>query len=119
MNKEIFNMKRIFTTINLLTLFLVFGLHVKAQLESTIFNTETRIIKESDALFFTNRPILVNEDNSFSFTNKSTDKTNTLYFCSYDFETDSIYLNARTINLSNQYPTEKPKYNLFYEKSIY
>ena len=118
MNKKIFNVNRIFTTINLLILFLVLGLHVKAQLESTIFNTE-RTIKESDALFFTNRPILVNEDNSFSFTNKSTDKTNTLYFCSYDFETDSIYLNARTINLSNQYPTEKPKYNLFYESYKY
>jgi len=100
-------------------LFLFSGFNSYAQLESTIFNTETKTTKESDALFFTNRPIIVNKDNSFTFLNKSTDKTNTLYFCSYDFETDSIYLNARIINLSNRYPTEKPKYNLFYESYKY
>jgi len=119
MKKKIINVKRIVVYINLLILFLVSGSNVNAQLESTIFTSAKTTIQESDALFFTNRPILVNKDNSFTFLNKSTDKTNTLYFCSYDFETDSIYVNARAINLSDKYPTEKPKYNLFYDSYKY
>jgi len=85
-----------------------------AQIETTTFTFKNRNSKESDAYFFTNRPIQVNKDNSYTFLNNSTDKTNTLYFCSYDFETDSIEVNSRTINLSDEYPRDKTKHNLFY-----
>jgi hypothetical protein len=118
MNKKLYQRKKKTRITSLLLVFLIINFTGNAQLESTILAT-SRNTNVNDALFFTNRPIQVNEDNSYTFLNKSTDKTNTLYFCSYDFETDSIYVNARTINLSDKYPTEKPKYNLFKESYNY
>lgn len=90
------------------------GWSAQAQMETTYFSNNERIERESDAYFFTNRPIEVNADNTITFKNKFTDQTNTLYFCSYDFETDSIVLKARTINLSDKYPTGETKHNIFY-----
>ncbi|WP_297089689.1 hypothetical protein [uncultured Draconibacterium sp.] len=87
---------------------------VWAQLEVTYFNTN-RQWEPQKVPFFTNRPILVNPDNTFSFKNSATDKTNTLYFCNYDFETDSIDINFRAVNVSDNYPLERVKHNFLYQ----
>ncbi|MDB4582704.1 alpha/beta hydrolase [Draconibacterium sp.] len=118
MNKKLNQRKKKTIIASLLLVFLVINFTGNAQLESTILGT-SRNTNVSDAMFFTNRPIQVNKDNSYTFLNKFVDKTNTLYFCSYDFETDSIYVNARTVNLSKKYPTEKIKHNFFYESYKY
>lgn len=88
---------------------------VYAQIETTFFREEARDIRKSEAYFFTNRPLQVDENNAYTFKNKFNDNTNTLYFCSYDFETDSIALNFRTVNLSDSFPTGPVKHNFFYE----
>lgn len=106
-------------TVKLIALLVVFGANTAyAQLEITNF-VSSQTISESDAYFFTNRPIKVNKDNSYTFLNRSTDKTNTLYFCAYDFETDSISVNYRALNPYNDYPNQKIKHNLFYESYKY
>ncbi len=115
MNKTFYKKNKRIKVTTLFILFLISCLSGHAQLESTVFTLGDRDTKESDAYFFTNRPLQVNPDNSFTFLNKSTDKTNTLYFCAYDFETDSIDVNFRTINLSEKYPSGKIKHNLFYQ----
>lgn len=96
----------------------LFSWSASAQIETSIFDNSVAH-KEHKVPFFTNRPIVVNKDNSFSFKNSSTEQTNTLYFCSYDFETDSIALRYRAINLSNKYPCEKIKNNIFYDMYEY
>lgn len=97
------------------SLFIIQFFTGNAQVETTVFSYDINKTRENDAFFFTNRPLQVNDDNSFTFLNNFTDKTNTLYFCSYDFESDSIELNYRTINISNKYPREKIKHNFFYD----
>ncbi len=88
---------------------MVFG-----QIETTDFSNYNSF-KPSKSYFFTNRPIVINEDNSIYFQNKSTIQTNTLYFCSYDFDNDSIELLYRAVNLSDSFPTTNVKHNIFYE----
>jgi hypothetical protein len=87
---------------------------VQAQLETTILN-ESVIYNKDKASFFTNRPLVVNQDNTFSFKNSSTEQTNALYFCGYNFLTDSIELVYRAINMSDDYPTDKVKNNILYQ----
>ncbi len=103
-----------------LLLFILSGLFTKvhAQIETTILNTSVKY-NESKVPFFTNRPIVVKQDNTFDFKNSSTEQTNTLYFCSYNFDTDSIELNYRAVNLSDSYPTEKTKHNVLYKMYEY
>jgi hypothetical protein len=88
--------------------------HTSAQIETTAFNSD-KIAKPSKTYFFTNRPIVMNEDNSVDFQNKSTIQTNTLYFCTYDFDNDSIELIYRAINLSDSLPKGSIKNNIFFE----
>jgi esterase/lipase superfamily enzyme len=89
-----------------------------AQIETTILNTSVEAA-EYKVPFFTNRPIVINDDNTFSFKNSSTKQTNTLYFCYYNFNTDSIEVNSRAVNMSDKYPTEKVKHNLIYDMYEY
>ncbi|WP_303922777.1 alpha/beta hydrolase [Draconibacterium sediminis] len=86
----------------------------KAQLEITYFN-EHPDWQPQKVPFFTNRPIAYNKDGSFNFKNSFTDKTNTLYFCHYNFDTDSIGVNFRVINMSDKYPQGKVDHNFFYQ----
>lgn len=109
-------MKLVINRIGLLfLLFLLSSWQLSAQVESTVFNNSSRVYSQSKVPFFTNRPIVVNEDNTYTFKNSFTDKTNTLYFCSYDFETDSIEVNYRVINVSDKYPEDPIKNNVFYQ----
>ncbi|WP_347841074.1 hypothetical protein [uncultured Draconibacterium sp.] len=89
-------------------------LGAKAQLEITYFDTNKQW-EPQKVPFFTNRPIEVNPNGSYNFKNSSTDKTNTLYFCNYNFETDSIGINFRAVNFSDSYPQEKVKHNFLYQ----
>ena len=59
--------------------------------------------------------MVVPEDSSITFQNKFTDRSNTLYFCSYSFDNDSIEAYYRAENLSQDYPTEKLDYNFLYD----
>ena len=106
-------MKSVLKIILLLNFILLISLQSKCQIETTILN-QNRIIKESKSVFFTNRPVIVNEDSTVTFKNKSTIQTNTLYFCSYDFENDSIELYYRAVNLSDNYPKGKVEKNIIY-----
>ncbi len=85
-----------------------------AQIETTILNNSLKASKRN-ALFFTNRPLVVKPDNTYTFQNKFTDKSNTLYFCGYNFDEDTIGVNYLAINHSNNYPTEKLSYNFLYD----
>ena len=85
-----------------------------AQIETTVIN-EAAVMSPEKAVFFTNRPLVVNEDSSITFKNKFTDKSNTLYFCSYRYDTDSIEVYYKATNLSEKYPTGNLEYNFFYD----
>lgn len=101
------------TTVLILFL-LALVLSASAQIETTIFNGDVKASPQK-AIFFTNRPLEVRADNSYTFRNKFTDQSNTLYFCGYRFDTDSIEIYYRTINFSDSYPREKMQYNIFYD----
>ena len=90
------------------------GLGINAQLETTILGNSNNPSLQK-AIFFTNRPLIVREDSTYTFQNKFTDQSNTLFFCSYNFNTDSIELYYRAINLSDNYPTEKMQNNFLYD----
>lgn len=104
--------------LGLLTGFLACIFAGQAQIETTTFNASYRA-GESKVPFFTNRPLVVEEDNTFDFENRSTKQTNTLYFCSYNFDTDSIEINYRAVNLSGKFPTEKIQHNFIYDMYEY
>ncbi|MCK5907069.1 MAG: alpha/beta hydrolase [Flavobacteriales bacterium] len=81
--------------------------------------TETINIPESwdndHFMFFTNRTLENNDDGSVDFKKHTTKQTNTLYFCRYDFDKDSIDINYKTVNTNpEKYPTGKIENNPFY-----
>ena len=85
-----------------------------AQLETQIINPVENW-NEDHFMFFTNRTLINNEDGSVSFKKHTTKQTNTLYFCRYDFEKDSIEIQYKTINKNpDTYPTDSTNYNPFY-----
>ena len=100
--------------IRLLFLLVISSFFVKAQIETTIFSLDKKEDKNTVS-FFTNRILEVNQDNTFTFKNSSTKQTNTLYFCTYNYDNDSIGINLRAINMSDGYPTEKVKHNIIYD----
>jgi hypothetical protein len=98
----------------LISIFIFFSVRGFTQIETTILNHNP--VQETNKVpFFTNRPLVVNPDNTFSFKNSTTKQTNTLYFCTYNYDTDSIELRYRAINLSDSYPTEKCSHNIIYD----
>ena len=107
-------MKERVKIIGLTSLMILACFQVKSQIETTILN-QNRVVKESKCIFFTNRPIIVNEDSTVTFKNKSTIQTNALHFCTYDFENDSIELFYKVVNPSDDYPRGKVDYNIFYK----
>lgn len=98
----------------LIFVYSLFIFESSAQIETTIFDLNT-VNDINTVPFFTNRILQVNEDNSFTFKNSSTDQTNTLYFCNYNYETDSIGIRLRAVNYSDEYPTENLKNNFIYD----
>jgi len=100
--------------IKLLFLLFISTLFVKAQIETTIFNESGRLRPEKMP-FFTNRQLVVSEDNTYSFKNSDTQQTNTLYFCTYNYETGEIDLNMRALNMGEGYPVEKVNHNILYD----
>ncbi len=100
--------------ISVFMLFTLLYLSVSAQIETTIFNESGRLRPEKMP-FFTNRQLVVNQDNSYSFKNSDTKQTNTLYFCTYNYETGEIDLNMRAINTSDAYPKNKVTHNILYD----
>ena len=98
----------------IILLLIAASLIVNGQIETTIFSME-RDPGMNVVPFFTNRILEVNEDNTYTFKNSSTKQTNTLYFCTYNYDNDSIDLNLRAINFSDKYPTEKVQHNILYD----
>ena len=107
----------IFTRLNLKGLIIIlisFSLKAHSQIETSILgNSQNPSMNK--AIFFTNRPLVIRKDSSYTFQNKFTDQSNTLYFCSYRFDIDSIELYYKAINHSESYPTEKLQYNFLYD----
>jgi esterase/lipase superfamily enzyme len=85
-----------------------------AQIRTEILNP-SREANKSNALFFTNRPLVVDKDSSITFKNHSTKQTDTLYFCAYNFDYDSIELNYKAVNLSDKYPSGEINHNIVYD----
>ena len=104
-------MKNLFAIIFVL---LTSGFAVNGQIETTILNNSVEA-KDGKAPFFTNRPLVIDEDGSSSFKNSSTKQTNSLHFCNYNFNTDSIEINYHVVNMSDRYPTGKVEHNIMYE----
>jgi hypothetical protein len=86
----------------------------QGQIETTILE-KSPVMSPQKAIFFTNRPLIINEDSTITFQNKFTDKSNTLYFCSYQYDTDSIEVFYKAVNSSDKYPSEKLAYNFMYD----
>jgi hypothetical protein len=84
------------------------------QIETTILDRSQEMSPQK-AIFFTNRPLITNEDSTITFQNKFTDKSKTLYFCSYHYDTDSIEVYYKAVNFSDRYPSEKLDYNFMYD----
>lgn len=84
-----------------------------AQIETEIINISIEA-RESNAMFFTNRPLVMGKDSTITFKNKSTRQTNTLYFCAFNFDNDSIEIYYKAVNLSENYPTGDIKQNIIY-----
>lgn len=95
-------------------LFFIFIANINAQIETEVVNPS---IKKHlyEAYFFTNRPVIYEKDSSVHFQNKSTDQTNSLHFCYYDFVNDSIIVNYKAKNTSDKYPTGAVEHNFFYD----
>ncbi len=98
----------------IVTIILLSSFYAQSQIETTVYDSLS-YYGDGKVGFFTNRPLLMREDGSFTFKNSFTDKTNTLYFCHYDFATDSIELNYKAINHSNKYPTDPIQSNFLYQ----
>lgn len=106
-------MNSLLRNVGLFCFIILISAEIKGQIETTVLYKD-RVIKESKSVFFTNRPIIVNEDSTVTFKNKSTIQTNTLYFCTYDFENDSIELYYKAVNLSDNYPKGPVEKNILY-----
>jgi len=107
-------MKRIAKKTVQIFLLVTIYLNGLAQIETTILDPSA-LISEQKAIFFTNRPMIIREDSSVTFKNKFTDQSNTLYFCSYQYDTDSIGVYYKAVNKSDKYPTEKMSNNFMYD----
>jgi len=93
---------------------MLFGLSGFAQIETQIIEPSKSWDKDH-FMFFTNRTPEHNDDGSITFKKHTTKQTNTLYFCRYDFDKDSIEINYKTVNLTpEKYPTDKIDFNPFY-----
>ena len=100
--------------IAIIFILLISGFAVNGQIQTTIINNSVKA-KDGKIPFFTNRPLVIEEDGSISFRNSSTKQTNSLHFCNYNFITDSIEVNYHVVNLSDHYPTGKVEHNVFYD----
>ena len=98
----------------LTTFFCVIGISAIAQLDTEVF-APAKMWDADYSMFFTNRILKKNDDGTITFKNHTTKQTKTLYFCRYDFDKDSIELNYKVVNLSEQYPTSKIEHNIFYD----
>jgi len=86
------------------------------QIETTVLDTSSTHASKGLGYFFTNRELTINEDSSYSFRNRWTRQTNSIYFCRYDFERDTVYLKYKATKTipGNQYPTDLVADNFFY-----
>ncbi len=66
--------------------------------------------------FFTNRPLKNTDEGVVAFRNRWTRQTRNLYFCLYDYDSDSILLKYRATKTCDKrvYPTEHVEDNIFY-----
>ena len=69
--------------------------------------------------FFSNRPLKKSENGVTAFRNRWTRQTGNLYFCSYDYDSESIQLKYQAVKTGSLdvYPTEPVQNNFFY--SVY
>jgi hypothetical protein len=110
-HKELKKRLRIPLTLVLLGLMYAEG---NAQIETTVLSDSNNPML-GKSIFFTNRPLQYKDGRPYTFKNKFTGKSNTLYFCSYNFDSDSIEIFYKANNISKDYPTEKIENNFIYD----
>jgi hypothetical protein len=90
---------------------------LSGQIETTVLDDSTTYSSKGLGYFFTNRELEINEDSSYTFRNRGTRQTQTLYFCRYDFERDTIFLKYKATSMlpADQYPTDPVNENFFYK----
>lgn len=94
---------------------LLIPIGLQGQIETHWIDTTTHSLSNF-SFFFTNRPVKANcKEGSFQFKNKSTKKTDNLYFCLFDHDEDSILIRYRAKNCSAFYPRDKVENNIFYK----
>jgi hypothetical protein len=96
----------------------LFSITSEAQIETQWIDTSQTAIKRELGIFFTNRkPVLDHNGEIISFRNRWIRQTRNLYFCRYDFETDSVYPKYRATKTCSkkQFPTEPVDNNFFYQ----
>lgn len=85
-----------------------------AQIELGYVNPAKKWDKDY-VMYFTNRTLEKDEEGRVSFNNHTTKQTNSLYFCRYNFDNDSIEVNYQMINKSDSYPNGEIEHNIFYD----
>jgi hypothetical protein len=89
-----------------------------AQIETQWIDTSQTAIKQELGIFFTNRkPVLDPDGEVVSFRNRWIRQTGSLYFCRYDFDTDSVipkYVATKT-NGKKRFPTSPVENNFLYQ----
>lgn len=100
---------RIHLTIILSFLFFESGI---SQIQTEKYDT-TVTLNRDEAIFFTNRPVVIKKDSSITFKNKSTKRTNTLYFCLFNY--DSIIVQYKAAKPTKKFPTGEVENNIFYD----
>jgi hypothetical protein len=89
-----------------------------AQIKTWIPDSTEFIRKNEWGHFFTNRKLVENEEGKgITFKNRFIKQTKTLYFCRYDFDTDSIMFRygATKTCKKKEYPTEPVPQNFMYQ----
>ena len=87
-----------------------------AQIEANWLDT-TDFDKFNDVYIFSNRPLELNSDSSYTFKNKYNKATGVLYFAGYDYDTEKLQV---TYSIEDQhaktaYPQEHIQENIFYQ----
>ena len=85
-----------------------------SQIQTEKYDTTVTLNRE-EAIFFTNRPVVIKKDSTITFKNKSTKRTNTLYFCLFNYDNDSIIVQYKAAKPSKKFPTGEVQNNIFYD----
>ncbi|MEN8228193.1 MAG: alpha/beta hydrolase [Bacteroidota bacterium] len=98
-----------------ITILLSVSISGKAQIETHWIDT-TIFPKHEMSYFFTNRKLKETDDGSVAFRNRWIQQTDNIYFCLFDYDTDSILLKYQATKTcaKDVFPTEAVENNMFH-----